>query len=511
MKKTMKYLSMAALAMVGAVISSCSSSSDFDETPAQPASTGNVETLTVTVGMDGGDTRALAADGTKTFAVDDKIAVVYKNTSGTTVKAESEALTAGDITDGSQSATFTVTLTDADKTKDVTYIYPAAMAKDDGTVNYEALNSQDGTLATLASDLDLATYTAAWDDASLPAGELANQLAILAITLKNNDGSNEITDDITGLTLSDGTNDYAVSRSAAAGPIYLAIRPTSSANIEITATDGTYRYAKWLTEKTYKENNGYNLSWRMMNLHTTPLTLEVLTDGNIVVNSPKSGMQYSLNGGTKTAVTSDAIGVNKGDKVQFYGKGTSITSYYGTKIYGGTAQVKAYGNIMSLVDENNFTTASTLSSTNVFRLLFSGNTTLTDASGLLLPATTLTEYCYQQMFQDCTNLTAAPALPAKTLANYCYQQMFLGCTSLTTAPVLPAPTLVSYCYASMFKDCTNLRSVTCHATSIGSYTNTSYWLNGVAATGTFTAANSTVGWSSGTSGIPSDWTRVNAQ
>lgn len=507
---------MAALAMVGAVISSCSSSSDFDETPAQPASTGNVETLTVTVGMDGGDTRALAADGKKTFAVGDKIAVVYQNTSDETVKAESEALTAGDIAAGSQSATFTVTLTDADKTQNVTYIYPAAMAKDDGSVNYDALyTEQDGTLANLASKFDYCTNSGAWSDGALPSLTLENQLAILALTLKDDatPTANDITSTITGLTLSDGTYSYAVSRSAAEGPIYLAIRPTSSANIEITATDGTYRYAKWLTEKTYEENNGYNLSWRMMNLHTTPLTLEVLTDGSIVVNIPKSGMQYSLNGGTKTIMTETTTieNLHVGDKVQFYGNGTNITSYYGTRIYDGTAQVKAYGNIMSLVDEDNFTTATTLSSNNAFRFLFSGNTNLTDARSLLLPATTLTEYCYQEMFKNCTSLTAAPALPATTLANYCYQQMFLGCTSLTTAPVLPAPTLVSYCYANMFNGCTNLRSVTCHATSIGSYTNTYYWLNGVAATGTFTAANSTVRWSSSASGIPGGWTRVNAQ
>ena len=34
------------------------------------------------------------------------------------------------------------------------------------------------------------------------------------------------------------------------------------------------------------------------------------------------------------------------------------------------------------------------------------------------------------MFQDCTNLTQAPALPATTLAAHCYYSMFLDCTSL---------------------------------------------------------------------------------
>lgn len=35
----------------------------------------------------------------------------------------------------------------------------------------------------------------------------------------------------------------------------------------------------------------------------TPLTLEARTAGTISLNYPKSGMQYSVNGGNKTAIT----------------------------------------------------------------------------------------------------------------------------------------------------------------------------------------------------------------
>jgi hypothetical protein len=65
------------------------------------------------------------------------------------------------------------------------------------------------------------------------------------------------------MTISDGTNTHAVSRSAAAGPIYVAIRPTSDATITVTATDGTNTYAKTLTTKTYEAGNGYPVSWKM--------------------------------------------------------------------------------------------------------------------------------------------------------------------------------------------------------------------------------------------------------
>lgn len=61
MKTMKKFLSMAALALVGAAISSCSNNGDFDEPQAQPqpASGSNVVTLTTTVGLGDGETRAL--------------------------------------------------------------------------------------------------------------------------------------------------------------------------------------------------------------------------------------------------------------------------------------------------------------------------------------------------------------------------------------------------------------------------------------------------------------------
>ena len=265
MKKTMRFLSMAALALVGAMMTGCSSDDNFIDEPQQPENKSNVVTLTTTVGLDGGaTTRALTSGGVKTFAAGETIALVYKKTGGATAVAVSEALKDdGDIASGAKSATFTFTLEDPDNTQNVTYIYPAAMAKADGTVNYDALATQNGTLATLSSTLDLATYSAAWNAGSLPAATLENQLAILALTLKNSTGSSDLTSTITGVTITDGTNTYAITRSAAAGPIYVAIQPTSSAAISVIATDGTNLYGKSLTGKTYAASNGYSVSWRM--------------------------------------------------------------------------------------------------------------------------------------------------------------------------------------------------------------------------------------------------------
>ena len=257
----------------------------------------------------------------------------------------------------------------------------------------------------------------------------------------------------------------------------------------------------------------------------TPLTIEAITDGTIQVNmngTLSTGMKYSVNGGTKTLITTTTSieGLKAGDKVQFYGNGTSTQAYGNdpeVKILGSGDGFKTnvYGNIMSLLDETDYATNYTAlpDAQYVFYGLFNGNTTLNDASELLLPATQLAKNCYQGMFVGCTNLIKAPALPATQLAANCYGAMFNGCSALTEAPVLPATQLVTNCYHSMFNNCWKLATVTCLATSgINQNNSTTYWLQnaGSQAEGTKTFnAVSTANWPSGFNGILNGWTRVN--
>ena len=286
------------------------------------------------------------------------------------------------------------------------------------------------------------------------------------------------------------------------------ISPTEAAeNSPVTATYSGKKHVKSVTAVKYVPDP-----------KATPLTFEVLTDGTIKVSFPRNGMKYSLNGGEKTPVPGGSGGditVKAGDIVEFYGNGSS---YYNMgsdhTTFDGTAQVKVYGNIMSLLSETNFATATTLTAASTFRELFRSYSKLTDASGLILPATTLTNNCYYEMFYSCSGMTAAPAeLPAETLASSCYYEMFNSCSKLTAAPVLPAKTLVSNCYRSMFSYCSKLSSVTCLATSGINTDNSTYsWMQsaGWQAGGdkTFTAASGAE-WPEGTNGIPSGWTRVN--
>ena len=342
MEKTMRFLSIAALALVGAVMTGCSSEDNFTAQPQQQvADKGNVVTMTTTVGLDGGGatTRALTAAGVKTFAVGETMAVIYNNGTST-VKAVSHALEVSDITDGGKKATFTFDLETPNKSENVTYVYPAAMAGETG-VDMTKLNTQEGTFEALQSKYDLCTKSGAWNADNLPSLTLENQLAILAITLKNEAGTSDITSGTTKLTVSDGTNTYNVSRSATEGPIYVAIRPTTSANISIEATSGGNGYCKTLTTKTYEASNGYPVSWKMTHatLLSTIASNYTAQDGETLYGKLGSNVKISIDDGATVTLKDVTInGVNN-----FSYEWAGITCLGGaTIILEGTNTVKGF-------------------------------------------------------------------------------------------------------------------------------------------------------------------------
>ena len=303
----------------------------------------------------------------------------------------------------------------------------------------------------------------------------------------------------------------------------------------------------------------------------TPLTLEAAVAGAVVTfdNKATGPVTYKVNGGTAQTIASGTSSnitlTDIGDKVEFFGNNASYGHFSDdSSNISCTKDTYVYGNIMSLINSTGYETADTLTGNYAFAYLFHNNTKLKNKTGadLLLPATTLSEGCYRDLFSDCTSLTAAPSLPATTLAEhcynamfsgctsltaapalpattlerdcyismfngctslttapelpattlktYCYDNMFAGCTSLTTAPILPATTLVDYCYVTMFHGCTSLNSITCLATNISAERCLTSWLDNVASTGTFTKSSSMSGWPTGEDGIPSGWTIQNA-
>ena len=336
---------MVALVFMGTITTGCSSDDDSKSLD-KPAS--KTVTLTTTISRDGGgDTRTLTEDGVKTFAVGDQFAVVYTNTGSERVKAVSEPLTAGDITNGGKNARMTVTLTDP-VASSVDYIYPASMANSDGTTNYSALCMQDGTFASISSKLDYAkgsgTMTESGGVFTLPSIALKNQLAIFRFKIKNGEGT-EITSSITGLTVSDGTNTYTVSREASADPIYMAMQPISSdKTISFVANSTSDSYYKNVTDKTYEANMIYPLNVTMITGTTTNLSSldadHTAQNGEILTG--QLGVSHKVSIAAGATVILKNVDIN-------YGKTLTASPYSGitclgdaTLIVSGTDYVKSF-------------------------------------------------------------------------------------------------------------------------------------------------------------------------
>ena len=196
------------------------------------------------------------------------------------------------------------------------------------------------------------------------------------------------------------------------------------------------------------------------------LTFIALEDGTFSFNIYNSSnkiisVSYSIDNGqtwtesnlsSVSSITITTPTIIAGNKILWKGQGSA----YNSCRFSSTGRYEIRGNIMSILYGDNFIGKYKFSTDNAFISLFSNNYKLIKSHQLILPAQTLSIYCYKQMFYGCTSLTTAPELPATTLVPSCYSGMFKNCTSLTTAPELPATTLASNCYNFMFDGCTSL-------------------------------------------------------
>ena len=255
MEKTFRYLSMAALTVVAGFLTTACSNDDDNMEPSQAPH--HVVTSKVTVNMADTDdaTRALNADWTKTFVVGDKISVRYKNTADKFVRAVSEALTAADIQNGGKSASFTVTLTDPQENIGCRVIYPAERAGGDGFVDYACFQAQDGTFASLANNVEYAQYNGNLDGYNLPGSMvLSPQMSIFVLKFKDSATGDDITDQITELTVSNNANTSIATITSPQSPIYVAVNFESCDDLFFTVKVGSDTYIKNIWSFIYHPN-----------------------------------------------------------------------------------------------------------------------------------------------------------------------------------------------------------------------------------------------------------------
>lgn len=198
------------------------------------------------------------------------------------------------------------------------------------------------------------------------------------------------------------------------------------------------------------------------------LCIEAVETGNIDISNPNAAtISYSYDGIIWTDNNARSFSIRLVTQQAVYLRKKSGTlSYYRTNDgsrscahIACSSKMYISGNMASLLGGTNKDYANYLSIGGCgFNGLFSNNKKIDihPEKDLLLPATTLESYCYENLFLNCSKLTKAPMLPALKMAWSCYSNMFAGCESLEIAPALPATTLANYCYESMFRGCTRL-------------------------------------------------------
>lgn len=153
-------------------------------------------------------------------------------------------------------------------------------------------------------------------------------------------------------------------------------------------------------------------------------------------------LYYSKNNSNWTLFNQDSgISVNSGDKIAFkadvindYNNGLfnnfsngSISIYINEEIT--TIDYNCYGNIMSLLNGDNFKKNSEFPKTDnidcfeIFNSCFY-DTNIIDASNLILPSKVLPIGCYINMFWYCLKLQKLPTIYPSILSECCYKSMF---------------------------------------------------------------------------------------
>ena len=491
-----KYLTLiicsCLLLLTGVVFVACSSDDDGDQQP-------QVYNVTVEAVLSSDAvTRALSGDGSSDIStVWAQGEVVYVTKSGVSLGtlAPQSTSTASAKLLGTLSGT---TLQVNDELV-LTYLKSAA--------DY---SGQKGTLSDIGANYAIATATVKVTQINgsyikTEGATFTSQQAIVKFTLK---GETNETLNVSSLSIKYGSTTLSLTdipdatyTTNGAGVLYVAVPAFDSQLLTMTATIGgnTYKYEK--PAVSFENGKYYPVSVRMgmYESYTAKdhyLTMQALNNGTTITfdNKAAGAVEYCVNNGDwKTLAAAGASGtttsLSAGDKV--YLRGTNATyekeDNNDSKI-SCSGPCYVYGNFMSLVSGDSYASATTLTGNSAFCNLFDKNTNIRNHpyKDMVLPATTLTDYCYYGMFCDCKGLGRSPIMAA-------------------------ASSLPSGGYANMFNGCTSLYYIKCLSAIDNGGDTYDFWVNNVPAYtfGTFvTQAGNVSGWSDRrtSSGVPVNWT-----
>ena len=235
-KNVQNMIRMAALAMVGAAITACSSIDDE-----QTATTGKTVVLKGQLAPKGGDntTRSFGWDDEKGYAQwvgDEEVAVYYQTSTG-------YATATAKLTDDDGS--FEAELVDA-VSGEVKFVYPAALHDGEGNYQTTGIALQDGTIEGLSLwDIATGQATMTVNGSEATLGDnltLDPQVGVFRFTLKDEDGF-DVSPDKLEIQIGEQLA-YTITPTEAGNILYAAMLPAENANFTFTATKGNVVYTK---------------------------------------------------------------------------------------------------------------------------------------------------------------------------------------------------------------------------------------------------------------------------
>ena len=341
-------------------------------------------------------------------------------------------------------------------------------------------SGQNGTLSNIGANFAIAKATVKITEVGsyvkTEKATFTSQQAIVKFSLKGetneplNASSLSIKYGSTTLSLTDIPN--ATYDANGNGVLYVAVPAFDSQLLTLTATvgDNTYKYEKpavsFVNGMYYPVNvrMGKNESYNPNNKY---LTLQVLNTGTTITfdNKATGSVEYCINSGSWTTLAAAGASgktssLNAGDKV--YLRGTNATYTIPGTDDPETPDIPShiscsgpcyvYGNFMSLIGGDSFAATTTLTGYSALSNLFDGNVNIRNHpyKDMVLPAMTLTEYCYYGMFWGCTGLSRSPIMADATASlseektKCCYVDMFYNCSGLYYVTCYSSPAVFDY-------------------------------------------------------------------
>lgn len=334
MKKHLKLMMMAvALLTAGVLTTGCTNDDDANASATEQTGKGAMR-FTAKINAKGDDTRSVDETGQAAWMVDEEMAVYYEKEDGTygTATARVDEVVAG-------MATISASLENAKDGGVVKFVYPASLVNATGDdIDMTKLTAQHGTIADISAHFDAAKATATLKTNGSTYGTTTNiafrnEVLIGKFTPKFNGTA---IDEITQLTINDGTNTYTIAPTAGkfgTEGIYVAMLPVDNQEVIIMAQTDALTYGYGGRRITLERGKMYNnLALPMMKAHDLSAAAFTANEDAFIYQ-------------TNATATANTITIGEAKKVVLSNVNISVAGTYGKNaiVCSGNADIVLSG------------------------------------------------------------------------------------------------------------------------------------------------------------------------